>query len=310
MTIKHLVMSGGGPTMLQTLGALYHLETNGILNLQDIETIYGTSAGAIIGLCIALKFDWETINDYIIKRPWQDVFPIKIQNILDSYTKKGIYDNKTIKKCFKPLFDAKDIPIDINLSDFYELTKVELHFFGFEINEYKVEDISHLTHPNISVITAIQMTSALPILVTPICIDEKCYVDGGMSCNYPLKYCIESGKQPDEILGFKNKYSESKNKITSDSTLLDFLLSFIYKAVFSLSTDKNQPEIQNEVICDVSHLNLDFLKNAISKIEVRKELFDNGVVSAQLFLEKLNPKDVKKNDEEDMLLENSIQELN
>ena len=310
MTIKHLVMSGGGPTMLQTLGALYHLETNGILNLQDIETIYGTSAGAIIGLCIALKFDWETINDYIIKRPWQDVFPIKIQNILDSYTKKGIYDNKTIKKCFKPLFDAKDIPIDINLSDFYELTKVELHFFGFEINEYKVEDISHLTHPNISVITAIQMTSALPILVTPICIDEKCYVDGGMSCNYPLKYCIESGKQPDEILGFKNKYSESKNNITSDSTLLDFLLSFIYKAVFSLSTDKNQPEIQNEVICDVSHLNLDFLKNAISKIEVRKELFDNGVVSAQLFLEKLNPKDVKKNDEEDMLLENSIQELN
>ena len=67
MTIKHLVMSGGGPTMLQTLGALYHLETNDFLKLEEIESIYGTSAGAIIGLCIALKFDWETINDYIIK---------------------------------------------------------------------------------------------------------------------------------------------------------------------------------------------------------------------------------------------------
>jgi len=303
-------MSGGGPTMLQTLGALYHLEINGFLNLRDIESIYGTSAGAIIGVCIALKFDWETINDYIIKRPWKDVFPIKVQNILDAYTKKGIYDNKTIEKCFKPLFDAKDIPIDINLLDFYELTKVELHFFGFEINEYKVEDISHLTHPNISVITAIQMTSALPILVTPICVDEKCYVDGGMSCNYPLNYCIESGKNPDEILGFKNKYSETKNNITSDSTLLDFLLSFIYKAVFSLSTDKNQTEIRNEVICNVCHLNFDFLKNAISKIEVRKELFENGVSSGQTFLEKLNSKDAKIDNEHDISLENSIQELN
>jgi predicted acylesterase/phospholipase RssA len=304
MTIKHLVMSGGGPTMLQTLGALYYLDTNGFLKLQEIETIYGTSAGAIIGVCIALKFDWETINDYIIKRPWKDVFPIKVQNILDAYTKKGIYDSKTIEKCFKPLFDAKDIPIDINLLDFYELTKVELHFFGFEINEYKMEDISHLTHPNISVMTAVQMTSALPILLTPMCIDDKCYVDGGMSCNYPLNFCIESGKQPDEILGFKNKYSESKNNITSESTLLEFLLSFMYKAVFSLSTDKKQPIIQNEVICDVSHLNFEFLKNSISSVEVRKELFENGVNSGKTFLEKITCVSC------DEPLENSIQELN
>jgi predicted acylesterase/phospholipase RssA len=305
-------MSGGGPTMLQTLGALYHLETNDFLKLQDIETIYGTSAGAIIGVCIALKFDWETINDYIIKRPWQDVFPIKVQNILDAYTKKGIYDNKNIEKCFKPLFDAKDIPIDINLLDFYNFTKVELHFFGFEINEYKVEDISYLTHPNLQVVTAIQMTSALPILVTPVCIDGKCYIDGGTTCNYPLDYCIESGKNPDEILGFKNKYSETKNNITDESTLIQFLTSFLYKAVFSLSTDQRQPEIKNEVICDVSHLNFDFLKEAITSSEVRKSLFENGVECSRIFLSTIDDQDKDDQDKdkkENKELENSIQEL-
>lgn len=321
MTIKHLVMSGGGPTLIQTLGALYHLDTNGFFKLKDIETIYGTSAGAIIGLCISLKFDWETINDYIIKRPWQDVFPIKVQNILDAYTKKGIYDIKNIEKCFKPLFDAKDIPIDINLYDFYKITNVELHFFGFEINEYKVEDISYLTHPTISVMSAIQMTSALPILVTPICINDKCYVDGGIACNYPLNYCIESGKQPDEILGFKNKYSDTKNNITGESNLLEFLMSFIYKAIFSISTDKCQPIIANEVICDVSHLNFDFLKHAVSNIEVRKELFESGLSCAKDFLSKItsNSNDNCSNEEKDnseknkeieIELENSIQELN
>jgi predicted acylesterase/phospholipase RssA len=103
--------------------------------MDNIESIYGTSAGAIVGILICLKFDWETINDYIIKRPWQDVFPIKVQNILDAYAKKGVYDVKTIEKCFKPLFDAKDISLDINLIDFYNLTNIELHMFSFEVNE-------------------------------------------------------------------------------------------------------------------------------------------------------------------------------
>ena len=192
MTIKNLVISGGGPILVQVLGAIQHLEQHNFINMDNIESIYGTSAGAIVGILICLKYDWETINNYIIKRPWQDVFSIKVQNILDAYTKKGIFDNKIIEKCFKPLLDAKDISMDITLEELYTFSNIELHLFSFEINEYKVQDISHLTHPKLTLITAIQMTCALPVLVTPVCIDDKCYIDGGMSSNYPLKYCIES----------------------------------------------------------------------------------------------------------------------
>ena len=295
MTIKHLVISGGGPIMVQVLGAIQHLEQNEFVAMNNIESIYGTSAGAIVGILICLKFDWETINDYIIKRPWHDVFPIKVQNIFDAYTKKGVYDIKTIEKCFKPLLDAKDIPMDINLEDFYKLTNVELHMFSFEINEYKVQDISYLTHPKLSLMTSIQMTSALPVLITPVCIDDKCYIDGGMSCNYPLSYCIESGKNPDEILGFKNKYGENKTCINTESTILDFLLSFLFKAVFSVSTDNSQPSIQNEVVCDAQYLNFDVIRTALSNVEVRKDLFNNGTQTAVEFLSKLK---------------NSVQELN
>jgi predicted acylesterase/phospholipase RssA len=238
MTIKHLVLSGGGPTMLQTIGVLYYLETNDYLSFKNIETIYGTSAGTIIGTIIALNFDWETVNDYLIKRPWQDVFPINIKNILDAYNKKGLFDETNIKKCFQPLFDAKNISIDINLEDFYNLTKIELHFITFEINEYKTHDISVLTHPKLSIITAIQMSCCLPILFTPVFIEDKCYIDGGMTCNYPLNYCIESGKDLDEILGIKNKYSENNNFITSEINLLQFLFNFFYKTIFSISIDK------------------------------------------------------------------------
>ena len=284
MTIKHLIISGGGPIMIQVLGAIQHLEQNNFINMNNIESIYGTSAGAIVGILICLKFDWETINDYIIKRPWKDVFPIKVQNIFDAYTKKGIFDIKTVEKCFKPLLDAKDIPMDINLEDFYKLSNIELHLFSFEINLYKVEDISYLTHPKLSLMTAIHMSSALPVLVTPVCIDDKCYIDGGMSSNYPLSYCIESGKISDEILGFKNKYGEKRDNINMESTLLDFLLSFLFKAVFSVNTESTQPNIKYELICDAEYLTFNVLRNALSNIEIRRDLFSNGTDSAIKFL--------------------------
>jgi len=288
MTIKHLVISGGGPIMIQTLGAIQHLEKNDFLNLADIQSIYGTSAGAIVGTLICLKYDWETINDYIIKRPWHDVFHIKVQSIFDAYTKKGIFDIEVIKKCFKPLLAAKDLALDINLEDFYNFSGIELHFFAFEVNEYKVHNISYLTHPKMELLTAIQMTCGLPVLMKPVIIEDKCYIDGGMASNYPLDFCIDSGKEPDEILGFKNKYTEKENIINAESTLLDFILTFLFKAVLSFNTENKQPSIKHEVICDTQHLSMDVLKTALSSIDVRRNLFDSGIESAKTFLQGLN----------------------
>jgi predicted acylesterase/phospholipase RssA len=286
MTIKHLVISGGGPIMLQILSAIQELERNEYLNMKNIESIYGTSAGAIVAVMISLKFDWDTINDYIIKRPWQDVFPIKVQNIFDAYTKKGIFDIKNVEKCFKPLFDAKDIPLDISMKDFFNLTNIDIHMCSFELNEYKVKDISHESFPNLPILTAIQMTCALPVLVTPVFIDDKCFIDGGVACNYPLCFCVDSGKLVNEILGFKNSYeNENNSKIGENSTLLDYLLFFLFKALNFIHDNNIQPTIKNEIIFDTSYISFDILKNALTKIEVRRDLFEKGKQSVNTFLE-------------------------
>jgi predicted acylesterase/phospholipase RssA len=287
MTIKHLVISGGGPSMIQVLGAIQHLEEKEFICLKNIETIYGTSAGAIVGVFLCLGFDWETINDYIIKRPWHDVFPIKVQSLLEAYTKKGLFGISTVKKCFKPLLDAKDISMNINLEEFFNLSHIELHFFSFEINEYKIHDISYLTHPKLSLMQAIHMTCSLPVLFSPVCVEDKCYIDGGVFCNYPLNYCIESGKSLDEILGIKNKYSSEAPIINADSTIMDFLLGFIYKAVFSVNTDHTQSQLKNEVVCDAKNLSFEVLRSALSSVDVRRELLSSGITSATEFLSAL-----------------------
>ena len=284
MTFKHLVFSGGGPSMVQTLGCVQHLEENKFLDLTNVKTIYGTSAGAIVGTLLCLKYDWTTIRDYIIGRPWHDLFSIKVQSIFDAYTKKGVFDQTTIEKCFKPLLDAKDISLKITLLELYKYSGIELHLFTFEINEFKMVDISYLTHPSLPLMKALHMTCSLPILVTPVCLDGKCYIDGGIICNYPLKYCLDTGVSEDELIGFKNQYDDITNHIHSESTLLDFVLCFLFKVIQSLSLDRVQPKVKNEVLCNTNFLSIEGLRSALNSSEKRKELYQSGIDAAAVFL--------------------------
>ena len=321
MTVKHLVFSGGGPSMIQTLGCVQHLEENKFLDLTNIKTIYGTSAGAIVGTLLCLKYDWTTIRDYIIGRPWHDLFSIKVQSIFDAYTKKGVFDQTTIEKSFKPLLDAKDISLKITLLELYKYSGIELHLFTFEINEFKLVDISYLTHPTLPLMKSLHMTCSLPILVTPVCLDGKCYIDGGIICNYPLKYCLDTGVSEDELIGFKNQYDDITNHIHSESTLLDFVLCFLFKVIQSLSLDRIQPKVKNEVLCNTNFLSIEGLRSALNSSEKRKELYQSGIDAAAVFLlgqvpssqnlpsENLPSENLPRQDLPSQILQNGSQEL-
>jgi predicted acylesterase/phospholipase RssA len=304
MTIKHLVVSGGGPTLFQSLGAIQYLEQNGFIDFKNIESIYGTSAGAIISVCILLKFDWDTLTEYFIKRPWHKIFSIKAQNIFDAYSKKGLFDNSAIEKCFKPLFDAKDISMEITMKEFFEYNGHEIHIFTFELNSFESVDISYKTHPNLPLIQVLHMTCSLPVIVSPVFIENKCYIDGGISCNYPLNKCIEANGNVDEIIGFVNDYSfesnnntKESNNITKESSLIEFILGLFFKIIKSMETDAKQEKIKNEVAYKAQHVSVGILKEALYSSEIRQQLFQSGVDAAKEFLEKKKEEDEKEEKE-------------
>ncbi len=141
MPIKHLVIAGGGPIGLQFLGALEHLNENAFWKIQDIESIYATSIGTIIGAFICLKYDWPTLNKYIIDRPWHDAFKLNGKQIFDAFYNKGLYDKKLAEIVFKPLLEAKDLSLNITLNKFYEYSKIEFHLYTFELNKFETVDI-------------------------------------------------------------------------------------------------------------------------------------------------------------------------
>ena len=124
MTIKHIVISGGGPAGLNFLGALKYLNENNFWSIENIENIYATSVGTIIAIFLCLKYDWETLYKYIIERPWHDAFVIKGKHILEAYSTKGLYDRKLADIIFKPLLEAKDLSLSITLKDYVNFSKL------------------------------------------------------------------------------------------------------------------------------------------------------------------------------------------
>lgn len=291
MTIKHLVISGGGPLGLRYLGALEKLEQEDFWKLDDIESIYGTSIGSIIGAFICLKYDWETLNKYIIERPWHDAFKVNAKQIFDSYYNKGLFDKKLAEIIFKPLLQAKDLDLNITLKEFYEFSKIDLHIFTFELNKFETIELSHTTHPELSLLQALTMSSALPGIFMPTIIDNCCYVDGGVMCNYPLNYCLRDHNNKDEILGIKSSYDKETDSyknvdVTQDTSLLEYVICLTINAMNFIRDTVKVENIENTVRCYVTDnpLTLDIIQEAVKNIDFRKNWIDLGKEDGLQFL--------------------------
>ena len=287
MTIKHLVISGGGPNGIKSLGILKHLCDHSFWNINDIQTIYATSAGSLIAVLLILKCDIDTISNYILNRPWHEAYPLDISQFFDIYKNKGFYGNNITEIFFKPFFDSKDLPLNITMQELFEYSGIELHIFSLEINEFKICDISHKTHPNLCILTAIQMSIAIPIVISPICLEDKCYIDGGMISNYPLQYCLDRDPKPDinEILGLRKISILENSSICVESTIIDFLMQVINKLIHQVDTELKQITIPNEVTFSVYNMTLQSMSDTLCSATIRKELFDDGILIATQFLE-------------------------
>jgi predicted acylesterase/phospholipase RssA len=294
MPIKHLVISGGGPLGFRYLGALQKLEQDGFWHLDDIETIYGTSIGAIIGAFICLKYDWETLTKYIIERPWHDAFKVNPKQIFDSYYNKGLFDKKLAEIIFKPLLEAKDMTLNITLKEFYDFSKIDLHIFSFELNKFQTIELSHSTHPDLGLLQALTMSSSLPGIFMPTIVDNCCYIDGGILCNYPLNQCLRDHTNKDEILGIKSSFNKetdnfSNVEVTSDSSLLEYVICMSINSMNYIRDTIKMENIDNTVRCFVTDnpLTLDSIKESIQNQELRRQFFKIGEDDALTFLETL-----------------------
>lgn len=288
--IKHLVFSGGGPAGLITYGAVKELAAANVWSLHNIQSMYGCSIGAYLAVVLSLGYEWTWLDDYILKRPWEKVFSLTAQSFWDAYEQKGFLGEKIVLESLKPLLEAKDLPEQCTLQELYAFNHIDIHLYTTNINSLRLTkvDLSHTTHPTLSVIKALCMSMSYPLAFKPVCIDEDCFIDGGLLNNFPLNDClIQTGCKETEILAFKHLWNEHADKITitSDSTIIDYMVFLTKKMQCEICTEEQQAQIKNIVYCRVDGLaGLGQWLNAINTEEARMKLMEQGMAAGKRFL--------------------------
>jgi len=74
LNVKHLVISAGGPAGGLLFGALGYLHREKKWNINKIKTIYSCSVGSVLAILVSLKYDWDTLDDFMMKRPWSKIY--------------------------------------------------------------------------------------------------------------------------------------------------------------------------------------------------------------------------------------------
>ena len=272
MNIKHLVLSGGSYHGLLQLGALYQAEET-LLKFSNIESVYGTSAGAISLTMWLLRIEKKDLYEFIIDKPWEKTFAFESNIITNLVTKKGICGENIINEILFPLLKSKYLSTDITLKKFFEVTQVDFHIIASNINTMEPVDFSHTTHPELPLVNALYMSASIPFLFQPMYHDNSYIVDGGLTEHFPIKSCLESGAKKDNILGIIIK-KDKPFQSTENTPLHNYMIQILFNISCRLS---------NLVMVEIPYIirmnlenNNDDLKNVITSKETRRQFLERG----------------------------------
>ena len=155
-----IALGGGAVLGAVHIGVIKAFEEHDI----KIQCISGTSIGALIASLYACDLDGVTIEKLLTKQSWFDISQISLSRLgILSNQKLGKFVDKHVGSKH---FDETHIPLAIVASDLIEGEKIIL-------NEGKIAD-------------AVMASTSIPGIFSPVTIDDRVLVDGGITENLPL----------------------------------------------------------------------------------------------------------------------------
>jgi NTE family protein len=182
-----LVLSGASIKGFITLGALQYLYD--ISALKNIKTYVGTSSGSIISYLLIIGYTPIEILTYICTN--QILEKMKNFNLSDMLNGKGACSFDIIQSHLEKMTISK-IGYFPTLNDLYKNNGITLICSTYNFTENRGEYLSWETHPFLPCLTALRMSSNLPLIFEPYKYSNNLYVDGYISDNFPIEIGIKS----------------------------------------------------------------------------------------------------------------------
>ena len=257
-----LVLAGGGMKGVYIVGCLKYLEEKGLL--QHIDTFAGTSIGGIISFMLNIGYTVDEIYKFAKIFDLSKSTDINIANILNTF---AVSKHDDFEKIIIYLLKQKKIDPEIKLIELYKKTKKKLIVATVCVNTKMVEYLSYENYPELSVVTALKMTSAVPILFPFVEYNNKKYVDGGLLENFPISLFDD---KLDNVIGI-NIMSELPSK---HSTIMEYIVLILgivyYNGYNKYAVEKYKNCVFNLNLSDSNTFNFELTP------EKKKEMYRDG----------------------------------
>jgi len=237
-----LVLSGGGAKGFAHVCVLKVIDELGI----PIDYISGTSMGSIIGGFYAIGYSAVDIEKMILSQDWDKLLADEVSRKHVPFLAKQNYERHVLSFPIKP--KGIELPSGIvkgqNVINLFERLSIEYH---------NVDNFRKLPIPFVCVATdletgeavildkgylpeAMRASMAIPTVFSPIEIDGKLLVDGGMVNNFPVKEVVEMGA--DIVIGVDVQAGpKSKEELNSFLDVINQTVSLMSLKEFKKNID-------------------------------------------------------------------------
>ncbi|MBN1501395.1 MAG: patatin-like phospholipase family protein [Spirochaetes bacterium] len=241
-----LVLSGGGAKGLAHIGVLKVLEREGI----QIDYITGTSMGALVGGLYAIGYSAEDLEKIILNQDWNDLLTDKI-----SRTDRTIDSRKNLERYIVSFpFNGKEISLPRGAVSGQKVSEL---LTELTVSVHQQNDFSKFPIPFKCIATdietgmpvvldkgylpdALRASMSIPTVYTPVEINGKLLLDGGLTRNLPAEDLKKMGA--DIIIGI-----DVNNMLLSKKDLKDFTLITEQTLTISMMDVNNK----QRKICDL-----------------------------------------------------------
>lgn len=209
--VKHLVLSGGGFKGIAFCGVLECLQRRNGLKLNRLTSLAGSSAGSTVCLLLAIGYTNAEIYKHVHELDFASLLNPKFELLLSQY---GIETGDAFVRMFQDLLRRKNVPVDITLGELFKMTGKRLVITVSCLGK-GVRYLDHKSEPDLSAVTAVRMSIAIPFLVTPVFYKGDYYVDGGLLDNAPI--ALFASEKAHEVLTVRvDMVTPSSNTISDD----------------------------------------------------------------------------------------------
>lgn len=206
---KHLILGSGGMAGLAYIGLLRYLQEHDLQ--RHIKHYYGVSIGAIFGFLFATGVGSDIIEAEI-KASYCDVQQTRvsfdaIQSIHQTFgLNDGQHATVPLKNIYRRFYNQQFPKQSYNIEDltfieFAKHTGSTLTIVATNVSTMQPVFFSVDTTPHQCVWTAIQASLTIPGLFQPVKIGEDYYVDGFITCEFPVPPMLHTTLDPGTTLG-------------------------------------------------------------------------------------------------------------